>query len=155
MLTGSSGTSERLSAGAAAGRWCSCHHPKARVKSPQQSKDHLISRSLHKTVPPKCWQACSLSSAACRFVVKATDPSGQKFFLNMCTSEHVISPASWQKHQVGPCLVKSLTRSCIFLCVADVLSPSAPAWHLLQRSWPFSGNIPGPQRRGMRSSGSG
>ncbi|CAL5220844.1 g2928 [Coccomyxa viridis] len=33
------------------------------------------------------------------FVVKATDPSGQKFFLNMCTSEHVISPASWQKHQ--------------------------------------------------------
>lgn len=120
---GSPGTSERLPAGSATGRWCSCHHPKARVlqrysflfgiaKYPQPFKSlpfqftRILNLWLHGTD-----RYANCIGAACRFVVKATDTSGRKLFLNMCTSEHVVAPASWQGHQVEPLSDFSLVQS--------------------------------------------
>ena len=34
------------------------------------------------------------------FVVKALDASGHKVFLNLCESEHVLSPPAWQQSEV-------------------------------------------------------
>ena len=43
----------------------------------------------------------------CSFVVKALDASGHKVFMNICESEHVLSPSAWQQSEVRVALLHS------------------------------------------------
>ena len=45
----------------------------------------------------------------CSFVVKALDASGHKVFMNICESEHVLSPSAWQQSEVRSCPIPLLT----------------------------------------------
>ena len=50
------------------------------------------------------WGHAQVQFLMCSFVVKALDASGHKIFVNICTSEHVLSPSAWQQSEVRPCL---------------------------------------------------